>query len=90
MILRQQLDNNPFNTPDKLLLENTPSGSQVITFNNSEFPPLKIALKNSETIVKPSEDSTKDKDKKRKQNHLTDNFSNSNFVFTGYHPQHKE
>ncbi|GBB83759.1 hypothetical protein RclHR1_10430002 [Rhizophagus clarus] len=87
---QQQLDNNPFNTPDSLLPENTPSRSQVVTFSNNELTSPKITLKSNDNKVKPSEDSTNDKGKKRKQDHLTDNFNNSNLILTRYHPQQEE
>ncbi|GES89020.1 hypothetical protein RCL_jg16974.t1 [Rhizophagus clarus] len=55
----------------------------MITFSNSNIPPPKISLKSSEDTIKLSEDSTNDKGKKRKQNHLTDNFGSSNLILTG-------
>ncbi|GBC10102.1 hypothetical protein RclHR1_09340001 [Rhizophagus clarus] len=58
--------------------------SRVVTFSNSDFRFSKISLKSSEDMIKPSENSTNDKGKKRKQDHLTGNFENSNLVLTAY------
>ncbi|GBB98430.1 hypothetical protein RclHR1_32200001 [Rhizophagus clarus] len=71
------------------LIENikyTPSRSQVITFSNNELSPPKITLKSSDDKIKPLEDSTINKNKKKKQGHLTDNFGNSNLILIGYNP----
>ncbi|GBB98488.1 hypothetical protein RclHR1_03240013 [Rhizophagus clarus] len=87
---QQQLNTNPFITPSGPSPANTPSGSRVVTFSNSELSPPKISLKSSKDTIKPSEDSYNDKGKKKKQDHLTDNFGNSNLVLTSYCLQQEE
>ncbi|GET00774.1 hypothetical protein RCL_jg17206.t1 [Rhizophagus clarus] len=57
---------------------------QVITFSNSVYPSSKNTLKNNDDKDKPSKDFTNDKGKKKKQDHLTDNFNNFNLILTGY------
>ncbi|GES76137.1 hypothetical protein RCL_jg20432.t1 [Rhizophagus clarus] len=60
-----------------------------ITLNNDN-PPPKITLKSSDDKIKPSEDSINIKGKKRKQDYLTENFSNSNLILTEYSPIEQE
>ncbi|GBB94401.1 hypothetical protein RclHR1_23490001 [Rhizophagus clarus] len=60
----------------------TLSGSKVVTFSNvplQSITPLKSSDSNK-SLEKP----TNNQDKKRKQEYLANNFSNSNLILTGY------
>ncbi|GBB88995.1 hypothetical protein RclHR1_15620001 [Rhizophagus clarus] len=85
---QQQQDENPFIVPSRPSPEQTPSGSKVVTFNN--VPPQQATSLKSSDNNKPSEQSTITQDKKRKQEHLADNFNNANFILTGYSLQQEE
>ncbi|GBB95635.1 hypothetical protein RclHR1_25810001 [Rhizophagus clarus] len=85
---QQQQDENPFIVPRRPSPEQTSSGSKVVTFNN--VPPQQETSSKSSDNIKPSEQSTIIPDKKRKQEHLADNFNNSNLILTGYCPQQEE
>ncbi|GBC09039.1 hypothetical protein RclHR1_08570006 [Rhizophagus clarus] len=85
---QQQQDENPFIVPSRPSPEQTPSGSKVVTFNN--VPPHQGISSTSSDNSKPSEQSTITQDKKRKQEHLADNFNNSNLILTGYCSQQEE
>ncbi|GES90172.1 hypothetical protein RCL_jg13299.t1 [Rhizophagus clarus] len=74
--------------PSRPSPEQTPSGSKVVTFNN--VPPQQATSLKSSDNNKPSEQSTITQDKKRKQEHLADNFNNANFILTGYSLQQEE
>ncbi|GET04769.1 hypothetical protein RCL_jg8164.t1 [Rhizophagus clarus] len=80
------LDDSQGNTsvPSRPSPEQTPSGSKVVTFNN--VLPQQGTSSTSSDNSKPSEQSTITQDKKRKQEHLADNFNNSNLILTGYCP----
>ncbi|GBC00492.1 hypothetical protein RclHR1_03880002 [Rhizophagus clarus] len=85
---QQQQEENPFISPSRPSPEQTPSGSKVVTFN---IVPLQQATSSkSSDNIKPSEQSTITSEKKRKQEHLADNFNNSNLILTGYCPQQEE
>ncbi|GBB83389.1 hypothetical protein RclHR1_10110001, partial [Rhizophagus clarus] len=85
---QQQQDKNPFIVPSRPSPEQTPSGSKVVTFNN--VLPQQGTPSTSSDNSKPSEQSTITQDKKRKQEHLADNFNNSNLILTGYCLQQEE
>ncbi|GBC02215.1 hypothetical protein RclHR1_04500003 [Rhizophagus clarus] len=68
--------------------EHTPSSSKVVTFNN--VPPQPVTPSKSSDSKKPLEQPQNPQDKKRKQEHLADNFKNSNLILTGYCPQQEE
>ncbi|GBB86726.1 hypothetical protein RclHR1_13110001 [Rhizophagus clarus] len=85
---QQQQDENPFIVPSRPSHEQTPSGSKVVTINN--VPPQQATSSKSNDNNKPSEQSTITSEKKRKQEHLADNYNNSNLILTGYCPQQEE
>ncbi|GBB92751.1 hypothetical protein RclHR1_02050024 [Rhizophagus clarus] len=70
------------------LPEHTPSSLKVVTFNN--VPPQPVTPSKSSDSKKPLEQPQNTQDKKRKQEHLTDNFKNSNLILIGYCPQQEE
>ncbi|GES78172.1 hypothetical protein GLOIN_2v1871772 [Rhizophagus clarus] len=74
--------------PSRPSHEQTPSGSKVVTINN--VPPQQATSSKSNDNNKPSEQSTITSEKKRKQEHLADNYNNSNLILTGYCPQQEE
>ncbi|GBB90944.1 hypothetical protein RclHR1_01800029 [Rhizophagus clarus] len=63
--------------------------SDSMNLDDSQGDTNKTSSKSSDNI-KPSEQSTITSDKKRKQEHLADNFNNSNLILTGYCPQQEE
>ncbi|GBB83932.1 hypothetical protein RclHR1_10590014 [Rhizophagus clarus] len=81
-------DDNPFIVPSRPSLEQTPSGSKVVTFNN--VPPQQETPLKSSDNSKPSEQSTISQNKKRKLENLADNFNNSNLILTSYCLQQEE
>ncbi|GBB98561.1 hypothetical protein RclHR1_32600001 [Rhizophagus clarus] len=85
---QQQQEENPFIVPSRPSPEQTPSGSKVVTFNN--VPPHQVTSSKISDNIKPSEQSTINPEKKRKQEHLAENFNNSNLILTGYCPQQEE
>ncbi|GET00087.1 hypothetical protein GLOIN_2v1789243 [Rhizophagus clarus] len=74
--------------PSRPSLEQTPSGSKVVTFNN--VPPQQETPLKSSDNSKPSEQSTISQNKKRKLENLADNFNNSNLILTSYCLQQEE
>ncbi|GBC04076.1 hypothetical protein RclHR1_00550021 [Rhizophagus clarus] len=85
---QQTPDNNLFIVPSNQSPEHTPSSSKVVTFSNVPLRPM-TPSKSSDS-KKPLEQPQNTQDKKRKQEHLADNFNNSNLILTGYCPQQEE
>ncbi|GES84258.1 hypothetical protein RCL_jg6889.t1 [Rhizophagus clarus] len=69
--------------------EQTPSSSKVVIFNNVPLQPVTLS-KHSDINNKSLKQPQNNQDKKRKQDHLADNFNNSNLILTGYCPQQEE